>query len=90
MAKKLKIRQIKSTIGSQKTHKRCMRALGFKRNYGVLYKDDKPIVRAMLRNVRHLVEWEDIDEKDIPDSSPVGPGFTVLEEGEGPEKGGEE
>jgi large subunit ribosomal protein L30 len=89
MAKKLKIKQIKSIIGSQKKHKRCMRALGFRRNYRVLYKDDKPIIRAKLRKVRHLVEWESIDEKDIPDSSSVGSGFTVLKEGAGSKKSGE-
>ncbi len=81
MAKKLRIRQVKSIIGSQKKHKLCMRALGFRRNYRLLYKEDNPLIRGMVKNVEHLVEWEEIDEKDIPSSSPVGAGFTVLDEG---------
>ena len=64
MAKKLKITQVRSIIGSQeKKHKRVMTSLGFTKNYATLYKNDSPQIRGMLHKVRHLVEWEEIAEK---------------------------
>jgi len=67
MAKKLKITQVKSGIGSQKVkHIRTLRALGLKRNYGTIYKDDTPQIRGMIRKINHLVRWEEVDEKDLP------------------------
>ena len=59
MAKKLKIKQVRSLIGSQPKHKRTMKAIGFHRTYQVLVKDDTPQLRGMLRQVRHLVQVED-------------------------------
>jgi large subunit ribosomal protein L30 len=80
MAKKLKITQVRSVIGSQeKKHKRVMTALGFRKNYRTLYKNDSPQIRGMLQKVLHLVEWEEIDEKDIPVLSTPPPGLTVLD-----------
>ncbi|HMA76407.1 MAG TPA: 50S ribosomal protein L30 [Candidatus Krumholzibacteriaceae bacterium] len=79
MAKKLKVTQIKSIIGSQeKKHKRTMRALGFRRNYRTLYKNDSPEINGMLRKVSHLVQWEEIDEKDIPVSRKSSVGITAV------------
>ncbi len=59
MAKKLKVTQIKSLIGSQKKHKQTMRAIGFHHNYETLVKTDTPQLRGMLRQIRHLVRVEE-------------------------------
>ena len=59
MAKKLKITQTRSLIGSQPKHKRTMQAIGFKRNNQTLVKNDTPQLRGMLHQVRHLVRVED-------------------------------
>lgn len=79
MAKKLKVRQVRSIIGSQeKKHKSVMRSLGFSKNYRTIYKNDSPQVRGMLTKVSHLVEWEEIDEKDISAGVEKSAGFTVI------------
>jgi large subunit ribosomal protein L30 len=84
MAIKLKVTQIRSVIGSQeKKHRRVMESLGFTRNYRTLYKNDTPQIRGMLQKVRHLVAWEEIDEKDVPRPGARSAGFTVLTEAPG-------
>ena len=59
MAKKLKVTQVKSLIGSQPKHKRTMQAIGFKRNQQTLVKEDTPALRGMLLQIRHLVVVEE-------------------------------
>ena len=59
MAKKLKITQVKSLIGSQPKHKRTMQAIGFRHNNQTLTKNDSPQLRGMLHQVRHLVRVEE-------------------------------
>ena len=60
MAKKIKVTQIKSLIGSKPKHRLTMEALGFKRMHQTLEKGDTPQIRGMLHQVRHLVR---VDEK---------------------------
>lgn len=85
MAKKLKLTQVRSLIGSQRKKHRCvMDALGFRRNNETLYKNDSPQIRGMVSKVRHLVTCEEIDEKDIPASLKRKAGFTVI--GDAPAK----
>ena len=75
----LKITQIRSIIGSQKDkHKVVMRSLGFRKNQQTLYKNDTPQIRGMINKVRHLVAWEEIDEKAIPGPAEKAPGFTIV------------
>ncbi len=79
MPKKLKLTQVRSIIGSQrKRHRNVMEALGFQKNYRTLYKNDTPQIRGMLNKVRHLVEWVEIEEKDILPKSERSKGFTVV------------
>ena len=79
MAKKLKITQVRSIIGSQeKKHKRVMTSLGFTKNYATLYKNDSPQIRGMIQKVRHLIEWEKIEEKDVPAASNSSKSYTVV------------
>ena len=82
MAKKLKITQVRSIIGSQRDkHKVVMKSLGFKKNYRTLYKDDTPQIRGMIHKVRHLVAVEEIDEKSIHTPGKPSKGYTVIESG---------
>jgi len=62
MAKKLKLTQVKSLIGSKPKHKRTMSAIGFHRNNETLVKNDTPQLRGMLHQVRHLVKVEELGE----------------------------
>jgi large subunit ribosomal protein L30 len=59
MAKRLKIKQIRSLIDCVPKHKRTMKAIGFHHNQEVLHKDDTPQLRGMLHQVRHLVQVEE-------------------------------
>ncbi len=61
MAKKLKITQVQSLIGSQPKHRRTMKALGFHRHQETLEKADTPQIRGMLNQVRHLVKVEEVE-----------------------------
>lgn len=83
MTKKLKITQVKSRIGSQRRHKETMEALGIHKNYTTVYRNDNPAVRGMLNRVSHLVRWEEIDEKDIPEKAGISSGVTVVSAGGG-------
>jgi len=79
MAKKLKVTQVRSKIGSQeKKHKRTVQALGLRKNYRTIYKSDSPEIKGMLRKISHLVKWEEIDEKDIPEIQKSSSGLTVI------------
>ncbi|MCK4774202.1 MAG: 50S ribosomal protein L30 [Candidatus Krumholzibacteria bacterium] len=60
MAKKLKITQVKSLIGTKPKHRRTMEALGFHRMHETLEKTDTPQIRGMLYQVRHLVVVEEV------------------------------
>ena len=62
MSKKLKITQIKSLIGSQPKHRLTMKALGFHRMHETLEKTDTPQIRGMVRQVRHLVQVEEVND----------------------------
>lgn len=83
MAKKLKITQVRSVIGSQeKKHRRVMEALGLRGNYRTIYKNDSPHIRGMLKKVMHLVTWKEVPENEIPALTRAPKGFTVLEPGD--------
>jgi large subunit ribosomal protein L30 len=62
MARKLRIRQVKSAIGRNENQKRTVRALGLRRMNQVVVVGDTPQVRGMVRTVRHLIEVEEISE----------------------------
>ncbi len=58
---KLKIKQVGSTIGRNKSQKQTVRALGLKRINDVVTKDDTPEIRGMINKVSHLLEVEKVD-----------------------------
>ena len=61
MAKKLKIKQVRSAIGRQKRQGLTIRALGIRRMQGTVVHDDTPQIRGMIRRVSHLVQVEEIE-----------------------------
>ena len=56
---RLRITLVKSAIGYDKSQKRTLEALGFKKlNQSVIH-DDSSAVRGMINKVRHLVTVEE-------------------------------
>jgi large subunit ribosomal protein L30 len=60
MAGRLRITQIRSTIGRVKEQKAMVRALGIKRLYQSVEHQDNPAVRGMIQKVKHLVKVEEV------------------------------
>jgi large subunit ribosomal protein L30 len=60
LGEKLKVTQIRSTIGRVKKQKETIRALGIKKLYHSVVHKDTPQVRGMIEKVKHLVEVEEI------------------------------
>jgi len=58
---RLKVTQIRSTIGGKQNQRDTLRTLGVKRIGDVAVHDDRPEVRGMVRAVRHLVTVEEVD-----------------------------
>jgi large subunit ribosomal protein L30 len=52
----IKIKQIKSKIGFPVDQKATLKALGLNKISQVVEKEDTPVIRGMIRKVRHLVE----------------------------------
>ncbi len=57
---KIKITQIKSKIGSNKTQKATIEALGIKKLNHSVEKEVTPQILGMVRKVSHLVKVEEI------------------------------
>lgn len=57
--KKLKIKQVRSVIGERVPTRQTIKALGLHRIHHVVYHDDTPAIRGMIRKVNHLIEVEE-------------------------------
>jgi large subunit ribosomal protein L30 len=57
---KLKLTQVRSSIGETKRHRGTLRALGLGRIGKQAEHDAGPVVDGMLRKVRHLVKVEEV------------------------------
>ncbi len=57
---KLKITQMKSTIGCLKNQIATMEALGLRKIRAEKMHDDNPVIRGMIDKVSHLVTVEEI------------------------------
>ena len=55
---KIKIKQVKSKINSNKRQKRTLEALGIKKMQQVVEHEDTPQIMGMLNKVKHLVAVE--------------------------------
>jgi large subunit ribosomal protein L30 len=58
----LRVRQIKSSIGTKPKHRGTLRALGLGRIGKSHVFDDRPEIRGMIAKVPHLVSVEEIGE----------------------------
>lgn len=56
----LKIKQVRSRIGSNKRQKATLKALGLKKINDVVTHEDNPVIRGMVRKISHLVETEEV------------------------------
>ena len=59
MAKKIKVTQIKSGIGSTKRQKRTLEALGIRKMNNTIEVVDNPQIQGMITKVRHLLKVEE-------------------------------
>jgi large subunit ribosomal protein L30 len=58
---RLKITQVRSTIGGKQKQRDSLRSLGLKRIGDVVVKEDRPEIRGMVAVVTHLVDVEEVD-----------------------------
>lgn len=58
---RLKVRQIRSTVGRKREQRETVRSLGLKRIGDVVVKEDRPEIRGMVAVVPHLVSVEEVD-----------------------------
>jgi len=54
--KKIKIRQVRSAIGTRREHREVLRSLGLRRIRHEVVRDDTPAVRGMVAKVQYLLE----------------------------------
>ncbi len=62
MAKKLRVKQIRSYIGAKPKQKATLRALGLRKMNAERVHEDTPVVRGMINVVKHMVEVSEIQE----------------------------
>jgi large subunit ribosomal protein L30 len=60
--KRLRITQVRSGIGRPGTHRRTLRALGFRRHQQSVDHTDTPAIRGMIFQVQHLVQVQELEE----------------------------
>ena len=59
----IKIRLVRSTIGSLPKHRATVRSLGLRKIGSTTVQEDTPVIRGMVRAVSHLVVVENADSK---------------------------
>ena len=60
---KLKVTQIRSTIGTLRNQRETLRSLGLRKIRQSVVREDDSQVRGMIATVRHLVAVEEVDSK---------------------------
>jgi large subunit ribosomal protein L30 len=58
-AKTIKIRQVRSAIGTKREHREVLKGLGLRRIRHVVERPDTPAVRGMVRKIQYLLEVEE-------------------------------
>lgn len=59
-AKKIKVTQIKSSIGALPKHRLTLRALGLRKISAERMHNDTPVIRGMIHQVSYLVKVEEV------------------------------
>jgi large subunit ribosomal protein L30 len=54
--KKIKIRQVRSAIGTRREHREVLRSLGLRKIRHEVEREDTPAVRGMVAKVQYLLE----------------------------------
>lgn len=57
--KKLKVTQLKSSIGRLKDHKACLKGLGLRRIRHQVEVEDTPSVRGMVKKIAYMIKVEE-------------------------------
>lgn len=60
---KLRVQWVKSSIGYSQQQKATVKSLGFKRLGETVEWEDSPMIRGMIERVSHLVEVEELDDR---------------------------
>ncbi|MGB9561560.1 MAG: 50S ribosomal protein L30 [bacterium] len=60
---KLKITLVKSIIGENIKVKRTIKALGIKKTYHSVIKEDKPEIVGMIKRAAHILKVEEIKDE---------------------------
>jgi large subunit ribosomal protein L30 len=63
MMAKLKVTQVRSTIGCVKDQITTMKALGLKKIGSIKIHDDNSSIRGMIEKVSHLVDVEELQQE---------------------------
>lgn len=58
---RLKVKQVRSSIGGKANQRETLRSLGLKRIGDETVQEDRPEIRGMLSTVTHLVNVEEVD-----------------------------
>jgi large subunit ribosomal protein L30 len=58
---KLKVTQVKSSIGGKRNQRESLRTLGLRKIRQSVVREDSPQVRGLIHTVRHLVAVEEVD-----------------------------
>ncbi len=58
---RLRVTQVRSTIGGTHVQRNTVRSLGLKRIGDVVVKEDRPEIRGMVTTVAHLVSVEEVE-----------------------------
>lgn len=59
-ARTIRIRQIRSAIGSKPKHREALRGLGLRRIRHEVERHDTPAVRGMIARIDHLIEVNEV------------------------------
>jgi large subunit ribosomal protein L30 len=57
--KTIRIRQVRSVIGTRREHREVVKGLGLRRVRDVVERPDTPAVRGMIAKVQYLLEVEE-------------------------------
>ncbi|NLO89556.1 MAG: 50S ribosomal protein L30 [Clostridia bacterium] len=63
--KKLKITLVHSEIGSNEKQRKTLKALGLSKINQTVIKEDRPEIRGMVDKVKHLLDVEEIEAKEV-------------------------
>lgn len=63
MAKYLRVKYVKSSIGNLQRHKDTIKSLGFRKLGQTVEVADNPAMRGMVKSVSHLVVVEEIERE---------------------------